>query len=266
MDFAREISGLSAEQASLLEALLREAARQQFHGVTTPRAVPIQTGEARLPLHLVHGSGGQVLFLHALARHISPAQPLHGIEAAMAETGTPPSIAHYVQTLRAAQPHGPYRLGGYSAGCPIAFEVAVRLQQAGEKVAFLLLIDPVAVPSASAEDRPTPHERLQRRFEIAMLAGVTPLSPAFSTIEQVNRDIATLARHFCPAPFDGRIHLLHGTRGAYVPSRETLQNWGKLAGGGLVSAAIEADHFEILRDPHAMAAGAQIQTWLDALA
>jgi len=39
------------------------------------------------------------------------------------------------------QPHGPYRLGGWSMGGLVAFEIARRLETAGEEVALLTLVD-----------------------------------------------------------------------------------------------------------------------------
>lgn len=280
MDFLREIAALSAGQAALLEALLQETAHDcqpKPQATTAPRAVLIQKGGAHKPLFLVHGSGGQVLFLHALSRQMSAAQPVYGIEAARRgcaggnKQPTPQTgSAQYVEALRAVQPNGPYWLGGYSAGCLLAFEMAAQLQQAGEEVAFLLLIDPVAVPSrdktnVEMDDLPTPQQRLQRRFEIAMLAGVTPLSPEFSHIEQVNREFAERASRFRAEPLGLRIHAVHGTRGAYVSSQEVLQHWAGLAQGGLECAAIEADHFDIVRGKQAALTAGQIQSWLDAL-
>lgn len=39
------------------------------------------------------------------------------------------------------QPHGPYFLGGYSAGGMVALEIATMLQNAGKEVALLVMID-----------------------------------------------------------------------------------------------------------------------------
>lgn len=47
----------------------------------------------------------------------------------------------YLQALRKHQPHGPYHLGGWSAGGILAFAAAQELMAAGEDVATLLLID-----------------------------------------------------------------------------------------------------------------------------
>ncbi len=47
----------------------------------------------------------------------------------------------YIRILQATQPHGPYRILGYSFSGVIAYEVAQRLHSAGEKVELLALID-----------------------------------------------------------------------------------------------------------------------------
>ena len=47
----------------------------------------------------------------------------------------------WVEEIRRRQPHGPYILGGYSAGGYYTFEVAKQLRREGEKVEKLVLID-----------------------------------------------------------------------------------------------------------------------------
>jgi thioesterase domain-containing protein len=46
-----------------------------------------------------------------------------------------------VREIRQLQPRGPYRLGGWSFGCVVAYEVARQLEAAGEQVALLVLLD-----------------------------------------------------------------------------------------------------------------------------
>lgn len=50
-------------------------------------------------------------------------------------------VAKYVMEIRKLQPTGPYYLGGWSAGGICAFEAARQLQQTGEEVKKLVLID-----------------------------------------------------------------------------------------------------------------------------
>ena len=47
----------------------------------------------------------------------------------------------YQALIRGVQPHGPYFLGGFSIGGPIAFEVARRLRQEGEEIGLIALLD-----------------------------------------------------------------------------------------------------------------------------
>ncbi|KAL8714640.1 MAG: hypothetical protein Q9220_001589 [cf. Caloplaca sp. 1 TL-2023] len=47
----------------------------------------------------------------------------------------------YLQEIRRRQPHGPYYLGGWSAGGICAFDAAQELDRAGERVERLILID-----------------------------------------------------------------------------------------------------------------------------
>src|SRR6266852_4538588 len=59
-----------------------------------------------------------------------------------------PWLRPYLDTVRSAQPGGPYLLGGFSHGGLIALEMARRLEARGEAVALLVVLDqPVVNPS-----------------------------------------------------------------------------------------------------------------------
>ena len=51
--------------------------------------------------------------------------------------------AAQLREIRAIQPAGPYRLGGYSLGGLVALELAQQLQRAGDAVELLFLVDPM---------------------------------------------------------------------------------------------------------------------------
>ena len=53
--------------------------------------------------------------------------------------------AYYVQIILAVQPVGPYDLGGYSLGGTLAYEVTRQLQELGEHVQTIVMIDSYAV-------------------------------------------------------------------------------------------------------------------------
>jgi thioesterase domain-containing protein len=255
------MSDLSADKAALLDRLINEQSAVT-PAPRLPSASRMRDGAA--PLFLVHGSGGRALFVHALARHVTGPHAIYGIEAGTQPGADAEAIcAAYIDALRAVQPHGPYRLGGYSAGCLIAFTMAARLMAMGEAVTMLVFIDPAAPPAAQAAAAPDAQQHLARRFEIATLAGVTPLNREFPYIERVNELLATVARDIPLRALELVIHVVHGTRGAYVPDARALERWQALARAGLTRTLIEADHFEIVREPHAAQTAQAIEVWLD---
>jgi acyl transferase domain-containing protein/thioesterase domain-containing protein/acyl carrier protein len=117
--------------------------------------VPVSTTGAEAPLYVVHGAGGNVLFLWSLARSLAGVRPVYGFQAAGIEYGTEPDATieamaeRYVAEL-VADHSGPYLLGGYSGGGLIALEMANRLQELGHEVDHVILLD---IPPPEARPR-----------------------------------------------------------------------------------------------------------------
>jgi amino acid adenylation domain-containing protein/FkbH-like protein len=123
---------------------LAKAIDQQSSRSQESDLLPIQPNGDLPPLFLVHGAGGDVLWGYAnLAHHTNRSQPIYGIQAG--GTGEFETLeemaAHYVETVRAFQPTGPYHLGGYCFGGNVAQEMARQLKEDGEVVAFLAMLD-----------------------------------------------------------------------------------------------------------------------------
>lgn len=83
----------------------------------------------------------------------------------------PTLAAAHLESIRRIQPRGPYRLGGYSFGGLIAWEMAHQLRKAGEIVELLFLLDPMAPErfgTAGLASRsihpPTPPAPLRKRI------------------------------------------------------------------------------------------------------
>ncbi|HEY0783841.1 MAG TPA: amino acid adenylation domain-containing protein, partial [Thermoanaerobaculia bacterium] len=138
-------------EAATVEGL---AALLRREGGTDDRRllVGITTTGARPPLFFVHPVGGSVLCYADLARRLGPEQPFYGLQApdAAARWTLEEMADAYLAELRAVQPQGPYRLGGWSMGGVVAYEMARRLVAAGERVERLALVD-AAVPGTGGE-------------------------------------------------------------------------------------------------------------------
>jgi amino acid adenylation domain-containing protein len=99
----------------------------------------------RPPFFSVHGAGGNVLDMRALAMALPADLPFYCFEDKGLD-GTPfesieEAACCYIDEMRQVQPHGPYHLGGSCYGGIVAFEMARRLEELGEPVAALVLID-----------------------------------------------------------------------------------------------------------------------------
>jgi amino acid adenylation domain-containing protein len=100
----------------------------------------------RPPFFCVYGAGGSVLEVQALAMALPADLPFYCFEDKGLDGSTPfESIEEaarcYIDEIRQVQPHGPYRLGGHCYGGLVAFETARMLEELGEPVAALVLID-----------------------------------------------------------------------------------------------------------------------------
>ncbi|HTK11197.1 MAG TPA: amino acid adenylation domain-containing protein, partial [Ktedonobacteraceae bacterium] len=108
--------------------------------------VPIQTAGELTPLFLVHPIGGTVHCYLELARALGPDQPVYGFQAPglQGETRALESVEEmatcYIAAMKSVQPAGPYRLGGWSMGGVVAFEMAQQLSRQGEQVEQLILL------------------------------------------------------------------------------------------------------------------------------
>ncbi|HWG91861.1 MAG TPA: amino acid adenylation domain-containing protein, partial [Candidatus Thermoplasmatota archaeon] len=138
-------------------------------GAPSPRClVTLRRGGTALPFFLVHPGGGTVGGYVRLAQTLPEDVPVYAFQALGTEDDETPQdridamARTYLQELRAVQPRGPYRLGGWSLGGLLAQEMARQLEAAGETVSLLALLDP-ADPSAA----PPPAETLEAALAAA---------------------------------------------------------------------------------------------------
>jgi amino acid adenylation domain-containing protein len=130
-----------------LGALLRAGGT----GLAFDPLVPIRASGGLPPLFLVHPLGGNVLCYVRLAKHLAADQPVYGLQAAGGVAGSAPLCSvpeladSYLAAIRRVRPHGPYRIGGWSFGGIVAFEMARRLRlDDQDAVEALILLDPIA--------------------------------------------------------------------------------------------------------------------------
>jgi aspartate racemase len=146
--FGRKLTTAAVFQSPTVEqlaGLLRGGEQQNPRFASS--IVEIQPHGSKPPLFLVHGIGGGMLWGYAnLARFLGPDQPVYAFNSrgldGGAEFGTLEEMAlQYVADLRAFQPRGSYRLGGYCFGGNVAYEMARLLEAQGQTVSLLAIFN-----------------------------------------------------------------------------------------------------------------------------
>jgi thioesterase domain-containing protein len=255
--------------ATLFEApTVEEQARILRQDDWSPRwsaLVAIQPRGSRPPFFCVHGHGGHVLLFNAVAAVLGEDQPFYGIQAVGLDGKSAPyrtfeeMARHYLEEMRSVQPHGPYFLGGYCLGGPIAFEMARQLEAQGETVAMLVLFDgfrPGYPRLARSVPRPLYdivhrlqivafHLRFSLRLGLSQgvgyLAGParrrlaeTFGKPGPNPLKMTQAALMGAFNAYDPPPYPGRIVLFRAARmpwGIQTPPPE--MGWSGLAQGGV---------------------------------
>ncbi|MFN6461921.1 MAG: non-ribosomal peptide synthetase [Nostoc sp. DedVER02] len=117
--------------------------------LTCSPLVPIQPNGSNPPFFCVHPIFGVVFPYYELAHQLGNNQPFYGLQPIGLDGETPLNriedmASHYIEALRSVQPKGPYFIGGWSFGGWVAFEMAQQLQNSGEEVALVAVLDTVA--------------------------------------------------------------------------------------------------------------------------
>jgi aspartate racemase len=260
-----------------LAALLRD------RGWTPPWSslVPIRPNGSQPPFFFVHPIGGNVLSFAGFASHFDADQPVYGLQARGLDGKEKPRMCveemaeDYVREIRSVQPRGPYYIGGFSAGGIVAFEMARKLQETGEQVGVLALLDTkidgptdssVAARAFSRWLRTTDFN-VRYAFHIGLGRFLTQKVKNFGmrvnirtwmmkhraglTPGTLNAEEAFLLalRHYRPRPLEGNA-ILFRAKNELLRLPDPTLGWGALIQGQLNILEVSGDHDTILQEPH----------------
>jgi amino acid adenylation domain-containing protein/natural product biosynthesis luciferase-like monooxygenase protein len=282
------LSPTIAQMAAAIAAMLGADGRERH-----PNLVPLRPGGTERPLFFVHPGEGETGYVMNLVPWLDSNLPVYGlaatgfVEGEIAHESLVPMARQYIAAIRTVQPHGPYRLAGWSAGGLIAYEMANQLLGEDESVEFLGMIETgTHFPALGSAVRGGDGGRVD------YLMSAIPADAAQATIlelqslaeaEDVNELVArfqgegwlpagiaqdTLCRHL-----DVRLGIARGMAD-YVLAPLSMQvslfcaeerhaqdisaGWKRLLNGRLQTVWIGGDHYSIVEAPHAEQLGAAI--------
>ena len=216
--------------------------------------MPLSPGGDGPPTFLVHPVGGNVVCYHELARRLPG--PVYGIQAPSPEEGRFETLeeqaALYVEAVGSVAPAGSCRVGGWSLGGVVAFEMARQLAAAGRPV-YLALLD-----SRPPDDLGEADAAAVRHAFTEDLAGITALGDSaqgdalpddeLSFLYALFRANWNAAAGYRPCRFPGGL-LLIATPDSQRPGDGAGRGWEALADSVQVVESA-ADHYSLLRPPH----------------
>ena len=251
--------------------------------------LPMRRRGSRRPLILVHGADGSASAFSALTQALDAEQPILAFQGSpkALDSDVEPSLTalaeHYIELLRAEQPEGPYRLGGWSMGGLIALEMARRLQ-ATDEVESLILIDSSLYGSDEPISPLVLMATIARALGVDISAGADALDPETLDEEALLRRLADLCRQQGILPdtgdSDAAVHMLRRMYGTYRANTDVWSHYrpeepydgpvlylaaennvlletampeaelAKTLATGPAVRRVNGDHFTMIRRPH----------------
>jgi thioesterase domain-containing protein len=274
------------------EAATLTGSSERIESRTKPPLVRIQPDGSRQPFFCAHAAGGQVLGYVELARRVGREQPFYGFQAAGLDDGEPPlrtvegMATSYIEAMKSIRPSGPYLLGGWSVGGVVAYEMARQLEQRGEEVSLLVLMDSVAPPAfkqmaqvddsmlmlaflqdiglavnslpvtAESLERIKPEGRLAFALEAAKNARLMPQDISLGTVQRlfdVFKANIEAIRQYSPQGCSVGVTLLKATERFMAYDFDPYAGWTELARKGVRVQETPGNHYTMLKEPNVRA-------------
>ena len=206
----------------------------------------------------------------SLVRALGPERTAFGLQAqypADAETEYSQSVVEnlateYLQALQAEQPHGPYHFIGMCRGAHIAYEMAPRLEEQGETVALLGILDTFVMENTYNYFWYVEHFLSRAGFWLRLPAKAKfnfissrwrKALPKRRSNERVLQQVYFPGADFQPRIYPGRISVFRVSRQPRNRISDSKLGWGRLAAGGVDVRVIPGTHETLLREPHVRA-------------
>lgn len=268
---------------SFLEAATAAERRAAPPGASPSPLICMRAAGSRTPFFCVHALLGSTFHYFALANLLDDEQPFYALQAPGLDGSEEPLsriedfAAHYIRFIRTVQPTGPYKVGGYSFGGLVAFEIAQQLVRAGESVSRLIIFGtdvPISVSNPQifnildffgkyAKDF---HKNLVRPFfsyekRIGASAEATrlPISP---TLVKVAAAHGIAAASYIPRPYSGPITLLETVEQQLVTPFSLSRGWERLTSDAVETVVVSGNHLSMLDEPHVRDLAAKLDHFL----
>src|SRR5262249_57667809 len=187
----------------------------------------------------------------------------------------------YLEAIRAVQPVGPYQFVGMCRGAHIGYEMARRLERAGEQVAFVGIVDSWVLENTYNRFLYVGYYArrlrmllgLRRKEQMDLIRRKTRGESTTRKMSDSQRETAKLRANpmkayfpgpdFEPKTYGGRVSVFRAHRQPLNRIRDKELGWGKLAAGGVDLHYVPGRHGQsVLSEPHVQVLAAKVKDCL----
>ena len=289
------------QQKILVEFGQRIPITKLFHSSTVRQQAtllePAANGQATLPPGVIalqpRGSRRGIFWVHYLngdlAQEMGEDQPFFSLALTaedIATLGKSPSVeniaACQVVKMLAAQPEGPYIIGGLCASGNVGFEIASQLQRAGHEVSLLIILDaknashpePIEPVALKLKQIRYSWKRTQRvgyaqsiidlrKRLLKRLALITKKQYAKTELGIAQEIIEAAARTYRPQKYEGNVLLLLASD--RPPGVDFLDGWQAVASNKLQVHYVPGHHSDLIHLPCVRGVADTIKSELNSL-
>jgi len=234
----------------------------------------LDPGDKR-PVFCVSGGGGGAHWFHPLLPHIDHERPFYvldflGLDDEMNANASVPQIASvFAAAMKAVQPEGPYLLGGFSLGGIFAWETARQLQEQGDKVPLLFLLDQYG-PGIHLSFWPKlrqyiinfialswrgklrffrdKYRWIAKNIKFKLASGETKEQE--TQYREVMQSHLDAINSYTPAVRDGILDIFRSERPPRSAPPDEYAGWGGYASEGICIHKIPGNHFSMFQPPN----------------
>jgi amino acid adenylation domain-containing protein len=273
--YGRRIPLVSLFQGATIEQLAA-ILREDTHNPTWPSLIEIQKGNSKPPLFCVSMPNVNALGYVALARHLGADQPVYGLQAQYPEdlegehsqAAVDDLATDYLEAIRAVQPQGPYQFVGMCRGAHIAFEMARRLDEAGQQVAFVGILDTWVLENTYNRFLYVEYYARRLRSLLRGKLNTSERNPASSGDSSTKRLANPMHAYFPgsafqPKTYRGRVSVFRIRKQPLNRIRDKELGWSKLAVGGVNLHYVPGRHgSSVLSEPNVRVLAAEVKKYL----
>lgn len=237
--------------------------------------------------------------LNLLAKYIGAEQPLFGLDSGYFKIENPDThirdyAARYVEEIRAIQPNGPYKLGGYCMGGILAFEIAQQLRAQGEQCDMLALVERsglnrihryctnISIAIDGHRNNLAQLNHTQQLIYTTKLINKIFIRSLFKFRKNLNqqeyslnnnsinttliqqRAIASVKKYSSQKPYPGNIILIFAENNNYnyLSLFFPKYGWSKAVTGKIDISLVTGNHVSVTEEPHIQEVAAKLNSYL----